>query len=196
MGEVINANASVARIEDHVRRALRTAVARGDEIGRAAESRLAPAVAGIDAAIVLQRSASETEATAWAAVLAEDAKSDRGIGALRDEMWNALGRPRPSPDMDQVFPGGVSVYTSGDPRQQPVLMEILKSRILSAAAPRWTEEMRKGWVAEIEALRATYEAAVAAHRPAEAAEMVADVGYRTAVRTPPMPGYGPSSATS
>ena len=182
MPEIIGARADVTRIEDHVRRALRAALARGQEIASAASTRLAPAVAAIDAALSLKRSADEAEATAWAAVLAEDAKSDAGIGAVRDAMWNALGRPRQSPLLDQVFPGGVATYTSGDPRGQPVLMHILQSRILAASASQWTEPLRGGWAAEIEALRTTYASAVDTHRPSEAAAAVADAGYRAAVR--------------
>jgi hypothetical protein len=183
MGEVITSTASVTRIEDHVRRALRAARALGGDVAQAAEARVAPAVAAIDAAVALQNAAQETEAVAWAAVLAEDAKSDTGIGQLRDMMWNALGRPRQSPFLDQVFPGGVGTYTSGDPRQQPVLMQVLGSRIATASAPQWTKAMCDGWVAELAALRSSYATAVEAHRPAEAAATVADVGYRSSVRT-------------
>jgi hypothetical protein len=82
---------------------LRAALARGGDIADAANARLAPAVAAIDAAVALRRSTDDAEATAWAAVLAEDSKSDSAIGAIRDAMWNALGRPRQSPFLDQVF---------------------------------------------------------------------------------------------
>jgi hypothetical protein len=143
---------------------------------------LAPAVAAIDSAVELQKAASEAEAVAWAAVLAEDAKSDAGIGNVRDAMWNALGRPRQSPFLDQVFPGGVRTYTSVDPRQQPVLMEVLRSRLLSLAVPQCPKEICEGWAAQIESLRQPYQSAVDTHRPTEAAAMVADVGYRSAVR--------------
>ena len=183
MGEVIGSNANVTRIEDHVRRTLRTALARGGDIGKAAEARLSPALAAIDAAAASMKATAEAEAVAWAQVLAEDAKSDNGIHALRDTMWNMLGRVRQSAEMDQVFPGGVGVYTSGDPRQQPVLMDILRSRLLAASSPRWSDAQRAGWAAEVEALRVPYEAAVVAHRPTEAAASVAEVGYRAAVRT-------------
>jgi hypothetical protein len=182
MPEIIGPKADVTRIEDHVRRTLRAAIARGQEIASAATERLAPAVAAIDSALALKRSADEAEAVAWAAVLAEDAKSDTGIGAVRDAMWNALGRPRQSPYLDQVFPGGVATYTSGDPRGQPVLMHILQSRILAASASPWTDALRTGWSAEIEALRTTYAAAVDTHRPTEAAAAVGEAGYRAAVR--------------
>jgi len=183
MGEVIGARADVTRIEDHVRSTLRNALARGAEIAEQAEKRLKLAVDSIEAASTLKKSADETEATAWATVLAEDAKSDLAIGALRDAMWNAIGRPRQSPYLDQVFPSGASVYTSGDPSGQPLLMQVLRSRILSAAAPQWTEAQRTGWAAEIETLRVSYDAAIQAHRPAEATALVATQAYRASVHT-------------
>jgi len=183
MPEIIGARAEISRIEDHVRRSWRAAVARGQEVAGAANERLAAAVAAIDSALALKRTADESEAMAWAAVLAEDAKSDAGIGAVRDAMWNALGRPRQSPLLDQVFPGGVGTYTTGDPRGQPVLMHILQSRILAASAAQWSDAQRAGWASEIEALRTAYATAVDAHRQAEAAAAVADAGYRAAVRT-------------
>lgn len=97
-------------------------------------------------------------------------------------MWNALERPRQSPHMDEVYPGGVGTYMSGDPRGQPLLMQVLRARILSASSPKWTEVARQGWASEIESLRVPYSSAVEAHRPAEAMETVADAGYRAAVR--------------
>lgn len=119
MGELISARADVGRIEDYVRRSLRAARARGGEIAEAAEARLAPAVAAIDGAQALLTPAREAEAVAWAAVLAEDAKSDTGIKGLRDAMRNALGRPRQSPFLEHVFPGGITTYTAGNPTEQP-----------------------------------------------------------------------------
>jgi hypothetical protein len=183
MGELINARADVNRVEDHVRRTLRAAQARGGEVADAAEARLGPAVAAIDAAVGVFEPAREAEAVAWAAVLAEDAKSDNGIKTMRDAMWNALGRPRQSPFLQQVFPGGVTTYTAGDPTQQPVLMRVLHSRLLAVSAPQWPKQQCEAWANEIEALRQPYAAAIEAHRPTEAAATVAEVGYRSAVRT-------------
>jgi hypothetical protein len=182
MGEVISSNADVTRIEEHVRKAFENASSRGGDVAAAASSRLASAVTAIDNAAALLKSARKTAGSAWVLVLAEDAKSDPAIGAVRDAMWNALGRPRQSPHMDEVYPGGVGTYTSGDPRGQPLLMQVLHARILSASAPQWTQVAIQGWAAEIEALRVPYAAAVEAHRPAEASETVADAGYRAAVR--------------
>lgn len=183
MGEVVSGSADVARVEEHIRTAFEKATARGGEVAEAATSRLGPAVIALDGAAPLLASARKTASAAWVLVLAEDTKSDTGIGAVRDAMWNALGRPRQSPHMDEVFPGGVGTYTSGDPRGQPLLMQVLQARILSASAPQWSQGARQGWAAEVEALRLPYAAAVEAHRPAEATETVAEAGYRAAVRS-------------
>ena len=182
MAELISPKANVHRIEDHVRRALRAATARGGDVAETAQARLGPAVAAIDSALGVLNPAVEAEAVAWAKVLAEDAKSDTGIKVMRDEMWNALGRPRQSPFLDQVFPGGVTTYTAGDPTEQPALMSVLRSRLLVATAPQWSKEQRESWAAEIDALRQTYQAAVEAHRPIEAAATLAGISYRSAVR--------------
>ena len=182
MGEVVSSSADVARVEEHIRTAFEKATARGGDVAAAAASRLEAAVNAVDSSGALLKSARKTAGSAWVLVLAEDAKSDTGIGGVRDAMWNALERPRQSPHMDEVFPGGVGTYTSGDPRGQPLLMQVLRARILSASSPKWTEIARQGWASEIESLRVPYSAAVEAHRPAEAMETVADAGYRAAVR--------------
>jgi len=182
MGEILSATADVTRVEEHIRTALEKATARGGEVAAAATERLGPAVNTIDGAVTLRTAAIKTASAAWSLVLAEDSKADTGIGGVRDAMWNALERPRQSPHMDGVFPGGVGTYTSGDPRGQPLLMQVLSARIMSASAPQWGENKRQGWAAEIESFRIPYADAVEAHRPAEATEIVAEAGYRAAVR--------------
>ena len=181
MAQVIGSTASMERIEEHLRVTLRAALARGGDVAEVAQGRLAGAIAAIDVAIDCWEAADEAETRAWEAVLVQDVKSDLGISRVRDAMWNMLGRPRVCPVLDQVFPGGVETYTAGDPRRQPVLMQVLRSRLATASAPGWPREQCEAWAAKIEALRAPYEAAVEAHRPAEAAMMVADVHYRWAV---------------
>jgi len=66
MAEIIGARADAGRIEDHVRRTMRAARARGEHIAAAAEERLAPAIAAVDAAAELQKTANECESAAWA----------------------------------------------------------------------------------------------------------------------------------
>jgi hypothetical protein len=184
MGEVIGAKAQLARIDEHIHTSFKKATAReGSEAAKAADARLGPSVAAIDNAAALRKAANEAEDAAWEIVLVEDGKADVGIGTVRDNMWNALGRPQQSTFMDEVYPGGIGTYTAGDPRGQPLLMQILQTRILAASAPQWTEAKRKGWSDEIEALRVPYAAAVEVHRTTAAAVSVAEAGYRAAIRT-------------
>src|SRR4051812_7628082 len=102
MGRLIGQSANVEKIEEHVRAAYRVAVLRGEGIGEAARARLQPAVATIDEALAAQRQATAADSDAWAAVLVEEGKSDLVIGTIRDEMWNALGRPRLTTPLDHI----------------------------------------------------------------------------------------------
>jgi hypothetical protein len=182
MGEVISGTADVNRIRDDVRTSLNNAISRGGDIAAAAQSRLGPSVDSMDTASKILETAAAAEAAAWSPVLAADDVADTTIGATRDEMYNALGRPQHSVHMDHVFPGGIGTYTAGDPRGQPVLMQVLETRIRSATASQWTDPLRDKWATAIAAARVPLATAVDAHRPAEAALTVAEAGFRAAVR--------------
>jgi hypothetical protein len=182
MGEVIGATADIARVKEHIRSAHEMAVARGGEIAEAALIRLDPAVKSIESSEVMLEAAKKAESVAWASVLAIDTDADILVGATRDEMWNALGRPKQSPHMDEVYPEGIGTYTSGDPRGQPVLMQVLHARILAASAPQWPEAKRNAWASAIEAKREAYDVVVKSYLPVEAAVVVAEASYRAAVR--------------
>jgi hypothetical protein len=181
MGEVISSSANLGLIEEHVRRTARAAGARGGEAKKAADLRFPAVLSAIDAAAAARKDAMAAEATAMATVMAEDGRSDNAILTLKNTMWGALDRPRRSAEMDQVFPGGAVIYTSASPARQSMMMQLLSARIMSVQSPRWTAEMRTAWTTEIDALRASFEAALAAHRPTEAAAVLAEAGYRTAV---------------
>jgi hypothetical protein len=182
MGEVISAGAGVDRVKDDIFTSFTNANARGGEIAAAAAARLGPSVAAIETAALILDAATKAEVAAWAPVLAADAVADTTIGATRDAMWNALGRPKQHAQMDHVYPGGIGTYTAGDPCGQPVLMEVLVARIKSAAAPQWTDALRSTWAASVDAARVPLAAAVDAHKPADAALTVAEAGFRAAVR--------------
>jgi hypothetical protein len=183
MGQVIARAADAVRIEEHMRRSLRAGLVRGGKIAQAAQERLGPSLEAIEAAAAVLRTAKAAAANTWAVVIGEDDKSDAAIADLRDAMRSALGRPRQSPYLDQVFPDGIATYTEGDPREQPVMMQVLISRVLSTAATPWTLELRQKWAAELEALRKSYQAAVDANQPAQAAAKVAEVTYHSVVRS-------------
>jgi hypothetical protein len=182
MGKIIGASADIEKVEEHVRETLRRAEARGGAVAEMAKGRLGAAVAGIDEALAALREATELEAKARAGVMAEKEKSDVGIGVVRDGMWNALERPRFSTHLDQVFPEGIKTYTSGELAEQPVMMQILESRIRRGTAAQWTKEQLDGWAGAIATLRGSFAKVVEAYRPTRAAAAVARVGYRSAVR--------------
>jgi hypothetical protein len=182
MAKMIGVTAEVGRIEEHVRASYRAALARGEGIGEAGKARLQEAVADIDAAAAGEKRAEAVRADAWQVVLAEEAKCDSAIGAVADEVWNALGRPRLSRYFDQVFPGGLTTYTRGEPKVKATLLQVLIDRVVKATAPALTKDKKDGWVARLEERRKPFQEAVEAYRPAEAAAMVAHFSYRSAVR--------------
>jgi hypothetical protein len=183
MGRVIAATAAVEDVERDVEEALESARATGGEAAELAEPRLAAAVERIETSKAAFEAAEAAEAIGERALLAADVDADHGVGRVRDAMWNAVDRAKGHPAMGYVFPDGVHTYTRGAVETQPVRMQILTSRIETVAAPPgWTAELRKGWVAEIEALRAPLADAAAAFAPLEAARTVAEAAYRAAVR--------------
>ena len=182
MGTIIKAKAGAEKIDEDVRTTQRAADARGGKVAEAAAARLGAPLAAIDDAVARRKTARDAQKAAWALVEAEDEKSDRAIGRIRDAMWNDLGRPRQSAYLDQVFPDGVGTYTHGDVRDQPTLMHVLHARLLSASAPVWTPAQRAEWAATVETSRVTLAAAVEAHRGVAAQLAVAEATYRSAVR--------------
>lgn len=183
MGQVIRSTAALDDIEADVRTSEQRARERPGPIADAAAARLAPAIGVMDSAKAILSGAEAAESAGWTVVSARNREADIVIGATRDEMWNALGRVRQHAAMTHTFPGGIETYTSGDVKGQPVLMQVLVSRIPTAEAPQWTPELRQGWIASIEAARVPLAEAVAAYLPLDAALTVAEAGRRSAVRS-------------
>lgn len=63
--------------------------------------------------------AREADDAVHAALLARDNESDLEVGAVCDEIWNALGRPSQSIDFDLIVNGGKKVWCDGDPAGRP-----------------------------------------------------------------------------
>lgn len=183
MGTVVRRDAAASVIAGDVRIAYRRAKKRGGEIGDVAEARLGPAVAAIDASEAILKGAVEAEEAAWEVVLARDYDADLVIGAQRDDIFNVIGRAARHPVMDHIYPGGFRIYTSGDPLQQPVLMQVLESRIRSLDSTLLTADKRAELLAALESVRVPFEAAVEAYRPLNAARTVAEASHRATIRT-------------
>jgi hypothetical protein len=179
MNELISVHASSERIEEHARKTDATARARGGDIAKAAVDRFTSVLAELDVAAAALKAANAAAVITRAAFAAEEARTRNGVVTLRNTMWGVLGRPRHSPEMDQVFPGGAGIYLAGPPTKRPLLMRILASRIRAVVSTRWTADLREEWAKEVDDLRVAYEEALAAHQPADAAETVAEATHRT-----------------
>jgi hypothetical protein len=182
MGQLINSSADIGKIEEHVRTAHRRGLAKGKAVGELARTRLGTAVADIDVALAAHRTAFEAEASARAALAVANEQADIAIGTVRDDLWNALGRPRHNAFLELVFPEGMAMYTQGEPRLKPVLMQVLIAHVQGAPPELFSKEKVTAWVTELEASRKAYQEAAEAHRPTEASALMTRFGYRGAVR--------------
>jgi hypothetical protein len=183
MNRLIRVNEGMEKVKAHTRTAYKNALALGGKVGEAATARLSEAVAALDVAEAGYRQAADREATAWSAVTAESSKSEVTIGTAHDILWNALGRPRPSAAVDQVFPGGIWAYSPRDKRRQPRLLEVLVTRLRSTPSDLWPTELRESLVARIEQNRQSLQRVLADHEPVDAAVDVARAAHKAAVRT-------------
>lgn len=98
-----------------------------------------------------------------AALLARDAESDLEVGAVCNEIWNAMGRPRQAIDYDLIVNGGKAVWTDGDPAKQPAMMALLAQNIRATTHAKLAER-KEDWAKRIEAKAA---AQAEAAKPAE-----------------------------
>jgi hypothetical protein len=81
---------------------LLAARARGGEIQTLAEARIAEVAAALADNEQKLNQARANDDALHAALMARDEESDQEIGAVCDEMWNALGRPSRSVDYDII----------------------------------------------------------------------------------------------
>jgi len=97
MAEIIGHGQTLGRIEDHIRKNNARRAGAWEEIAAAAQDRLAPAIAAIDAATALQKTTDEAEATAWAQVLARTRRATAPSAASATPCGTAwAGAPEPA----------------------------------------------------------------------------------------------------
>lgn len=181
MARIIGPKGNRKLIVEHVHRTLKAGLADGGEIGTTIDGRLRPVLARVEATEAAASAATEEAAKARAALAATDEKSKRGIRMFKDVTWNLLGRSSRNPQMQLLFPAGVEPYLSPRPEQQPMVMKVLISRVASLEVPLLPEDEKEEWLAKLERLGLAQEAAFAAYRPLEGAEMVAASEHRAAV---------------
>ena len=142
---------------------LAAAQARGGDVQALAEARISPSLAALDEnqqQLVKARAADEA---LHAALLARDGDSDLEVGAVCDEIWNAMGRPSHSIDFDLIVNGGKKGWCDGDPSKQPALMAVLAKNIRSSKHPKLADK-KEAWAVRIEQKAA---AQAEAARPAD-----------------------------
>jgi hypothetical protein len=183
MGRVIAATAAIEDVAHDVKETLESARATGGEVAELAEHRLAERVEQIAAARAAFVAAEAAETIGERTLHNADFHADQVIGGVRDAMWNAVERVQSHPAMSYVFPDGVRTYTRSAADAQPLIMQILESRLETVAAPLgWTKERRAAWAPELAAARAPLEPALEAFKPLEASRTVAEASYRATVR--------------
>lgn len=162
MGSVIARTASVERIHEAAQKALDASLARGGEILALAQARIATVIAALSENESQLKQARADDDAKHATLLARDEESDLEVGAICDEMWNAMGRPSQSIDYNLVVNGGKNVWTDGDPARQPALMGVLAKNIrtsnhpkLAAKKEEWAKRIEIKAAAQAEAARPT-----------------------------------------
>ncbi len=163
MPTMVSRTASSERIHEVGKRALGMAQARGGDVKALAEGRLAPALAALDDNEAALAKARDEDARLHSELMARDSESDLEIGAVFDEMWNAMGRPSQAIDYQMVVNGGKKDWCSGDPAKQAALMAVLAKNIRGSNHPKLGDK-KEAWAARIEQ-RAAAQAEAA--RPAE-----------------------------
>lgn len=149
MGKVIARTASIRRILEAVMKTLAAAQAHGGEVKRLAEARVAPSLTALNENEQALAAAHAADEVLHAALLARDGESDLEIGAVCDEIWNALGRPSRSVDFEMIVNGGKRDWCDGDPALQPELMATLAKNIRGSEHPRLSDK-KEAWAARIE----------------------------------------------
>lgn len=180
MSNLVGPNAPQSRIVSHAEKAFVKASGRGGNLAKLAVGRLQPALTTVKSAMATLAAASAAAAITQGELEGEAVRINKAVMTLRNTAWGALSRPQQSSEMDYTFPGGAQVYTKAPPEKKPRVLRLLAARFRSVKSERWTPEMCEGWAKEVDALRASIEAKLAAHEPNDADELLADAANRAA----------------
>lgn len=167
MGNVVPRCAGPKRIFDDFETCLRKAVRQGGPVQATANARLSTLAVGVRRAAADLENDTGVAAAAEEELLALDGGSDLVVGAVLDEVWNALGRPASSIEFALIAGHGKAQWTEGDPRDQATLMFILAERLRQTTAPP-LEAGKDSWAQRIQDCAEAQQRAAAAVKAAEA----------------------------
>ena len=168
MGEPIRKTAARDDILRDIKQTQINAIARGGVAADLADQRIAPVMLIIDSLTLQLQAASFVAAPLLAALAAADARADKTVGKVSDDIWNDVGRPASDAALDLLFPGGNAFYVDGDVTEQPDRMDLLVQLIAAKVHPKLSDAVAQASMATIAAESTTLRAAVDAARPARA----------------------------
>lgn len=113
MGEPIRKTAARDDILRDIRQTQINAVARGGVAADLADQRIAPVMLIIDSLTLQLQAANFVAAPLIAALAAPDARADKTVGKVSDDIWNDVGRPASDAALDLLIPGGNAFYVDG-----------------------------------------------------------------------------------
>ena len=166
MGSVVPRSAGTERIFEDFDEALDNGRRRTGVVKETVEARLGPIEVGVNAAKAEHEADKAALDEADKVLVVIDIDSDLEVGAVLDEMWNALGRPASSIEYTLIVGRGKAQWTDGKPAEQPTLMTILASSIRRATAPG-LQAGKEGWAQRIDARTALQAPAAEAVKKAE-----------------------------
>jgi len=158
MGQVIARNAGTDRIINDISKTVTNGNARGGEVQSLTATRLSAIHAALLTIDQQWKQACATGDVLHATLMARDGESDLEIGAVIDEIWNALGRPAQSADYDLIVGSGKKAWTDGDPAKQHHTMGVLAANIRNANNAKLAEK-KEAWAVRIEQKAAVQEQA-------------------------------------
>ena len=149
MGQVITRNAGTDRIINDISKTVTNAAARGGEIQSLTAARLSAIYSAVLTIDQQWKQASNNGDVLHATLMARDAESDLEIGAVIDEIWNALGRSAQSADYDLIVGPGKKAWTDGDPAKQHHAMGVLAANIRNTNNAKLADK-KEAWAVRIE----------------------------------------------
>lgn len=183
MGEPIRKTGAREDILHDFKRTHDNAIASKGVAADLAEQRLAPVLKIVESVKAQQVTAQSAVEPLLAILGAADVHADKTIGAVSDEIWNAIGRPASDAAYDLLFPGGNAFYVDGDVNEQPDRMNLLVELLKANVHPKLSPAVAQASIATIAAESAVLRAAVDAARPARAQVQLLDRVLTAVVRS-------------
>ena len=153
MGRLIKDSASPRKIIKDLRTTIRRAEVAGGVAKEKSDIYLVPKLMSAEAILQRYDDAKLEFGNLSIDIRHAKRKADLTIGAIRDEIWNMLGRPKNNQTMDEIFFGGIQTYSRAKLAEQPQKMQMLENQIEFVTNSALTDENRTLWIKRIRTSR-------------------------------------------